>query len=112
MHLIYSGGNKIFHLETNINFLQFQFVVQRGNGAKGFVALDEVEFRFIEGCANPDPTTAPPITTKAPTTFVRTTVDTTEPPTTTANPLNDCPDGWVFGGELGCFHFNTNKHKV
>ena len=105
-------------METNINFLQFQFVVQRGNSAKGFVALDEVKFRFTEGCqftppnANPDLNTAPPITTKAPTTFVRTTVDTTEPPTTTPNPINDCPDGWVFGGELGCFHFNTNKYKV
>ena len=64
--------------------LQFQFIVQRGNSGKGFVAIDVVEFRFIESCgftppnAKPVPTT--PTTTKAPTTSVTTTVEPTEPP--------------------------------
>ena len=48
------------------------------------------------------PTAAP--TTDAPFT-------TTLAPTTT-KPFNDCPEGWVYAGPLGCFYFNTNKHKV
>ena len=67
---------------TNITF-QFQFVVQRGNNRKGYVAIDDVEFHFIELCefsppdAKPVPTTVPPTTTKTPTTV---------PPTTTKAP--------------------------
>ena len=38
-------------------------------------------------------------------------VTTTLAPTTT-KPFNDCPEGWVYAGPLGCFYFNTNKHKV
>ena len=66
--------------------LQFQFIVQRGNSGKGFVAIDVVEFRLFESCtfnppnAKPVPTTAPPTTTKAPTTSVTTTMEPTEPP--------------------------------
>ena len=43
------------------------------------------------------PTVAPFTTTLAP---------------TTTKPFNDCPEGWVYAGPLGCFYFNTNKHKV
>ena len=43
-----------------------------------------------------------------------TTAVTTEPTmtTTTSTPLNDCPDGWIYGGEIGCFYFNTDAKKV
>ena len=69
----------------------------RGNSGKGFVAVDDVEFRYIEACefappnAKPVPTTvstttttttAPTTTTttKAPTTSLPTTIEPTEPP--------------------------------
>ena len=32
--------------------------------------------------------------------------------TTTSKPLKECPEGWIFGGTLGCFYFNTYKDKV
>ena len=32
--------------------------------------------------------------------------------TTTSKPVNDCPQGWIFAGKLGCFYFNTNSNKV
>ena len=30
----------------------------------------------------------------------------------TSNPFDDCPKGWLYGGTLGCFYFNTNTLKV
>ena len=63
--------------------------MMRKNSAKGFVAIDDIEFRYIELCefappnAKPVPTTVPPTTTattKAPTTSVTTTIEPTEPP--------------------------------
>ena len=68
-------------------FLQFQFVMMRTNQWQGYVAIDEIEFRYIEACeftppdAKPVPTTTmlPTTTTVAPTTTV-TTVEPTEPP--------------------------------
>ena len=75
----------------NITF-QFQFVVQRGNNRKGYVAIDDVEFRFIELCefsppdAKPVPTTVPPPTTKEPTTVPPTTTKAPTTPTTTKAP--------------------------
>ena len=32
--------------------------------------------------------------------------------TTTSKPVNDCPQGWIFAGKLGCFYFNTDSNKV
>ena len=43
-------------------FFQIQFVVGRKNGAKGFVAIDDIEFKFIELCEF-TPSEAKPITT-------------------------------------------------
>ena len=71
--------------------------MKRGNSGKGYVTIDEVEFRYLELCelkppeAKPVPTTVPPTTTKAPTTVpasttkapttsVTTTIEPTEPP--------------------------------
>ena len=84
----------------SVFFIQFEFVVERGNSGKGYIAVDEVEFRFLEVCtftppeAKPQPTTVPPTTTKAPTTIPPTTTKapTTVPPTTTVEPTEppDC----------------------
>ena len=60
----------------------------------------------VGGRASDASTDAP---TDAPTTDAPFT--TTLAPTTT-KPFNDCPEGWVYAGPLGCFYFNTNKHKV
>ena len=67
---------------------QFQFVVTRGASKNGYVAIDVVEFKYIEQDCNlsppdakPVPTTpSPPTTTLAPTTIATTTVEPTEPP--------------------------------
>ena len=84
-----------------VHVFQFQFVVERAKSAKGYVALDDVEFKTFEFCeftppnAKPGastippttqttpkpPTTVPPTTTKAPTTLPpTTTIEPTEPP--------------------------------
>ena len=60
--------------------------MQRGNSGKGFVAIDEVEFHFIEICefsppnAKPIPTTIAPTTIPPTTTIPTTTIEPTEPP--------------------------------
>ena len=61
--------------------------MNRGQSGKGFVAIDEVEFRFFEICefsppdAKPVPTTAAPTTIAPTTTIPTTTIEPTEPPT-------------------------------
>ena len=67
-------------------------MVRRGNSGSGFVAVDAVQFRFLEDCifnpdqAKPIPTTIPPTTTKPPTTVPpTTTIEPTEPPDCTSN---------------------------
>jgi len=32
--------------------------------------------------------------------------------TTTETPSMECPEGWLYGGQLGCFHFNTDMNKM
>ena len=56
-------------------FLQIQFVVGRKESGAGFVAVDDIEFKFIELCEFTPPEAKPVTTTKAPTT-----VEPTEPP--------------------------------
>merc|ERR1712110_1265259 len=55
-----------------------------------------------------DDTTTP---APEPTTTVAPEPTTTVAPTT-AKPFNDCPEGWVYAGKLGCLYFNTDKHKA
>ena len=31
---------------------------------------------------------------------------------TLSNRIVDCPQGWVYAGDLGCFYFNTQADKV
>ena len=52
----------------------------RGNSGKGFVAIDDVEFRFIEACVFTPENAKPLPTTVLPTTSVATTIEPTEPP--------------------------------
>ena len=67
-------------------YSQFQFIVQRGSSGKGFVAIDEVDFRAFEVCefsppeAKPVPTTVAPTTQPPTTTIPTTTIEPTEPP--------------------------------
>ena len=32
--------------------------------------------------------------------------------TTKSSGLNDCPEGWMYAGALGCLYFNTDNTKV
>ena len=56
-------------------YLQIQFVVGRKESGKGFVAVDDIEFKFIELCEFTPPEAKPVTTTKPPTT-----IEPTEPP--------------------------------
>ena len=46
--------------------LQIQFVVGRNSGKQGFVAVDDIEFKFIELCEFTPPEAKPITTTKTP----------------------------------------------
>ena len=61
----------------SLNALQFEFIVERASNAKGYVAIDDVEFRAIELCEFNPPDAKPVETTTHPTT---TTIEPTEPP--------------------------------
>ena len=54
--------------------------MNRGNSGKGFVAIDDVEFRYIEACAFTPNNAKPVPTTVLPTTSIATTIEPTEPP--------------------------------
>ena len=56
--------------------LQFQFVVGRKASGKGFVAVDDIEFKRFEPPCDLTPPEAKPVTTTQP----PTTVEPTEPP--------------------------------
>ena len=63
--------------------LQFNFVVTRASSGKGYVAIDVVEFKFVEEeCAffPPDAKPVPTTTAPPPTTIPTTTIEPTEPP--------------------------------
>ena len=66
---------KCFFTINTLIFSQIQFVVGRGKSSKGFVAIDTVEFRYIEACEF-----APPEAKPIPTTIPPSTVEPTEPP--------------------------------
>ena len=53
-------------ITTLIFNLQIQFVVGRGKSGKGFVALDDIEFKFIELCEFTPQNAKPITTTKTP----------------------------------------------
>ena len=55
-------------------------MVQRSDKHQGFVAIDVVEFRYLEDCNFAPPEAKPLTTTKAPTTSVSSTIEPTEPP--------------------------------
>ena len=52
----------------------------RGNSGNGFLAIDDVEFRYIEACEFTPENAKPLPTTTLPTTSVATTLEPTEPP--------------------------------
>ncbi len=56
--------------------------MQRSNSGNGFVAIDEVEFRYFEECNFAPPEAKPASTTQAPTTStsLSSTIEPTEPP--------------------------------
>ena len=66
--------------------MQFQFAVERGSSGKGYVALDDVEFRMFEFCEFEPPEAKPGSSTLPPATTTTTKGPTTAPPTTTVGP--------------------------
>ena len=55
-------------------------MVGRKNSGNGFVAVDDIEFKFIELCEFTPPEAKPVSTTTPPSTIATTTVEPTEPP--------------------------------
>ena len=61
--------------------------MMRSNSAKGYVAIDDVQFHYIEICDFKPPNAKPVPTTVPPTTSVATTIEPTEPPDCKKNKL-------------------------
>lgn len=70
---------------------QFEFDVERGYSAKGYVAVDDVEFRTFELCEFTPPNAKPGSSTIPPTTQTTPKPPTTIPPTTTKAPPTSPP---------------------
>ena len=63
----------------SIFWFQFNFIVDRTTSGKGYVAIDVVEFKHIEGECAFYPPDAKPVPTSPPTTIPTTTIEPTEP---------------------------------